>query len=523
MKKIIYYLGIIFLTIIIVLNIVFTARIEPSEHIVILYNKIIYLIGVIVLGTTIFLLSKYIDNFLNDDENKKSKKNIRKYLLIFVITLYAVLTILWVIFIRPRIGADQIHTANLAQTMYRGNLEEFFPNKTYSGLTLWEYVERYTQQIPLAFIYNVFFKIIHFDEVEILRIINVIGAMGIILGIYKIGSQISKKHKINKTLLIILIATFIAIPMLTTFVYGDIPALALCLWSVYFSMKYVETKKIKNMIFASIFTMIAYMMRMNSLIFIIATVMYLLFNIFKDIKAKIEKKDWKESVITFSMILMFLAVIFIPNKLITNYYINKYNFDKTKSYPTISWIYIAMSESSRANGWYNNEIGEYALYNPEKAKEEYQIKTKERLNYFVKNPGYMMEFYGKKLESMWSENTYSCIWYNLSGDAKLQKFEKPIEFYQKALILILTVCSLTVLIQKRKILSLEVLFLITIFIGGFSFHILWEAKSRYIIPYIVVLIPVAAVNIEKIKINIKRNKKNEKNIEDNKDIDNISI
>ena len=43
-------------------------------------------------------------------------------------------------------------------------------------------------------------------------------------------------------------------------------------------------------------------------------------------------------------------------------------------------------------------------------------------------------------------------------------------------------------------------FLITIFIGGFAFHILWEAKSRYIIPYIVVLIPVAAMNIHKFGI-----------------------
>ena len=521
MKKIIYYLGIIFLTIILVLNIVFTAKIEPSEHIVISYNNIIYLIGVIVLGTIIFFLSKYIDNYLND-ENLKSKKNIRKYLLILVIALYIIFTVIWVVFVRPGIGADQIHVANLAQTMNRGNLDEFFPNKTYSGLTLWEYVERYTQQIPLAFIYNIFFKIIHFDEVEILRVINVIGTIGIILGIYKIGNQISKKHKINKTLLLILIETFIAIPMLTTFVYGDIPALTLCLWSAYFTMKYVETKKIKNMIFTSILTMIAYMMRMNTLIFIIATILYLLFNILEDLKTKIQNNELKESFITIGLIIMYITIIILPTKLITNYYINKYNFDKTKSYPTISWVYISMSESVRANGWYNEEIGEYALFNPEKAKEEYQIKIKERLNYFANNPGYTLDFYIKKIASMWSENTYSGVWYNLTDQIEVQKLEKPIELYQKALILIITSCSLIVLIQNRKRISLEVLFLVTIFIGGFSFHILWEAKSRYIIPYIVALIPVASICIEKFKINIYQNKKKDIDKED-KDINNISI
>ena len=66
-----------------------------------------------------------------------------------------------------------------------------------------------------------------------------------------------------------------------------------------------------------------------------------------------------------------------------------------------------------------------------------------------------------------------------------------------------------VLIQNRKNLSLDIIFLITIFIGGFAFHILWEAKSRYIIPYIVVLIPVASISIKKFDIRLKKKFKKE--------------
>ena len=51
------------------------------------------------------------------------------------------------------------------------------------------------------------------------------------------------------------------------------------------------------------------------------------------------------------------------------------------------------------------------------------------------------------------------------------------------------------MLKNRKNLTIELIFLVTIFLGGFGFHILWEAKSRYIIPYIVVLIPVASVMI----------------------------
>ena len=38
---------------------------------------------------------------------------------------------------------------------------------------------------------------------------------------------------------------------------------------------------------------------------------------------------------------------------------------------------------------------------------------------------------------------------------------------------------------------MEKLYLAIIFLGGFTFHILWEAKSRYIIPYVIILFPLA--------------------------------
>lgn len=55
-------------------------------------------------------------------------------------------------------------------------------------------------------------------------------------------------------------------------------------------------------------------------------------------------------------------------------------------------------------------------------------------------------------------------------------------------------------INESKKNSLDkLILLLTIFIGGFLFHTIWEAKSRYIIPYIVVLIPIASIEINKIK------------------------
>ena len=58
------------------------------------------------------------------------------------------------------------------------------------------------------------------------------------------------------------------------------------------------------------------------------------------------------------------------------------------------------------------------------------------------------------------------------------------------------------MIKNRKDISNEILLLVTVFIGGFLFHTICEAKSRYIIPYIVVLIPIVSLTTENYLIKI---------------------
>lgn len=493
MKKIIYIFGILALAIVIILNLIFTAKLDNGEHITINYNRFIYIVGLIILGILIFMATKYINKYLYNDDSEKKQK-LRKILFIIALTIFILFNIVWVIVVRPGIVGDQIHACNLAQTFYNNNLEEFLPNLTYAGIPLRDYMQAYHQQISLAFVFSLFFRIIHFDGIGILRALNVIGNIAIVVALYKINKQLSKKYETNKVLLLVLILTFFSLSMLSTFIYGDIPSLALCLFAVYFMMKFSETKQIKYPIWASIFTMIAYMMRMNSLIFIIATVIYLLLNLFKEIT----KKPWKENLVNSLVIVMYIVIAIIPAGLVKNYYLDKYNMDKSKAYPNESYFLMAMEESWRGFGWYNEDIGEPALKKPEGKKQEYQERIKERLKYFAENPGDAFNFYTKKLASMWAENTYSAVRSNLTKENDpLENIYNPLEFYQKVLLIMTCTCSLIVLIQNRKDLSLEVIFLITIFLGGFAFHILWEAKSRYIIPYIVVLIPVAAIEIKK--------------------------
>ena len=295
-----------------------------------------------------------------------------------------------------------------------------------------------------------------------------------------------------------IIYTFISLFLLNTFIYGDIPSLALSMIAMYEAMKYKEENKPKHIIFSSLLMSIAYMFRMNSAIFVIAISIYLLLNLLYGIKEH-NIVTAKEVIVRLLLVVLFVVITLLPATIVKNYYINKYNLDKNKQYPMISYLLIGMEESPRCEGWYSESIGEYALKNPEKASIEYKEKIKERLEYFKENPKYTIKFYAKKIISMWCENTYGSIRDNMEGTDKIDmtKFIEPLTFYQKAMLIFMFTYIIFVLVQNRKNISLDVILLLLAFLGGFFFHIMWEAKSRYIIPYIVVLIPILSMKIEK--------------------------
>lgn len=179
------------------------------------------------------------------------------------------------------------------------------------------------------------------------------------------------------------------------------------------------------------------------------------------------------------------------------------------------------------HGWYDYPLALYAWDQNETAKETYTNMLKERIEYFKNNPNELIKFYMNKITSMWTENTYESLWNNEtfnSGneitDDELRKDEIQINsqniftLFQKAVIVNIFLFATIILIQNRKNLENEVILLVLVFIGGFLFHVIWEAKSRYVIPYIIVLIPILSIELKEINIKnilFKRNTLKEEN------------
>ena len=246
---------------------------------------------------------------------------------------------------------------------------------------------------------------------------------------------------------------------------------------------------------------------MNYIIFVIAMVIYIILNF--------KKENIFKQIIH---IIIFIAIILIPYKLVGAYVAEKLDLDKQATIPTSSYLYMSLYDGERGAGWYSQEAMKVAQTDVKNAKNYYPPILKERVKYLVTHPSEGFRFYKNKIVSMWTDNAFQCIFYNLpvhlDGMPKelydsainenefysnyfVEKGSKQIKIYMKGIVLLVFSLILVNLLKHKKELSNEAILMITIFLGGFFFHVLWEAKSRYVIPYFVVLIPIACISLNK--------------------------
>ncbi len=504
-KNVIYCIGFILIVLVMVLNIFFTATMRQNEVVYIHINPFLLFAIPIVMA----IVMRFIFSIV-----KKYSYKIRKKYIIFgvVIFIYVVIQVLYISANRTEPVADQKSAYDLAIAMTNGNERQCIENETaYEGvLSNKIYFERCQQQFTIAFIWNIVFRLLNSTNYIIIEYFNVFFNVITVISIFMICKLLSKKYKVNKYLGVFITLTFVSLALFVTFKYGDIAGLSLSLLGTYFIMKYIGEKKKKYLIFSILSIALSYMFRMNTLIFIIAIAIYLFLDL-------ISSKEKNKIYITKSaVIICFIIFTLMPAEIIKSYYLNKCGLDKRKSFPALGYVYMGMTEGGYSAGWYHYDIAYYGYHQYENCREIYRELLKDRLNYFKENPKYTFNFYLTKFCSMWTENTHSCVRQKikLNEEGKivydgpncgLKDYEVFEILYQKALMFIIFGCSIIVLIQNIKNLSNELLLLVIIFIGGFLFHFLWEAKSRYIMPYIIVLIPVASIMFN--KINFKRLKK----------------
>ena len=334
--------------------------------------------------------------------------------------------------------------------------------------------------------------------------------------LYKISNILFDDEDTNY-IVVILGALCFPLIFYVAFVYGLLPGMFLTLVAYYYFIKYTKEKHWYQLVISALSINLAILLIGNNLIHLLAifavAVIYFIRN-----------KDWK--VIAFILSCIFLMSA--SKSVITNYYEVKSQKGIAEGVPKITWIAMGMQEGEREAGWWNRfnyDIMPEEEYDTKRITEISKTSMKQRLNVFRDNPKYAFDFYQRKYENQFIEPTFQSLLVtapqrNFSNETTLEKirdfFVKQIyfnhthtvlEFIMKVfqVFVYLFTFVFAVVMYKRKN---EFFAIIPIaFIGGTLFNMIWEAKSRYIFPYFVFLIPLAAYGLVIVRNKIKEYKK----------------
>lgn len=307
-----------------------------------------------------------------------------------------------------------------------------------------------------------------------------------------IGGKIGMSHKSQ---LLIMVCGLLFIPLQTkvTFIYGDIPGLFFAVRAMKHATEIVVKKiTLKNAVLVIVFMAFAYVMKNNYLIFSIAVVIYLAAELLR-------QRRYKELFIPAAVIAAMLILNFVIKLSLGAVLDGTVSSGASK----FSWIAMGMQENAGTFNGYNDatyyEMGFDADLQSELAKNDIKV----RLYEFLSNPNQAIGFYTKKAMVQWSDPTYNAFEFS-SRNVYLDESASPLLWvisgpkciriaasFLKVFQLFMYIGSFVFAVkEKRRKTGTPGLLLITAFIGGCFFHLIWEAGSTYAMPYAVILIPV---------------------------------
>ncbi len=381
--------------------------------------------------------------------------------------------------------SDQQISFDAAKQFLNGKYDYWKPNG---------YAGKYPNQNGLILFFALIQKLFGMGNSFIVQIINLVASVVSVCYMAKLSDiAFGVKNKM-KTMLILLI--FAPMLLYVTFVYGTMLGLCLSIIGIYYQIKFIQKQKWYYAFISSVSIPVAVILKNNYLIVLVASVLiYIAYAICK-----------KKLINIFAAILL-VAVYVLSNFGVTSFIEKKTEFELSDGVPTIAWIAMGISENERGPGWwsgYNETVYLYADCDTETAHKQAIVDMINRINVMKEDLTYTASFFARKILSMWSEPSFQSLWIQFvkshpndfpewinslfAPDGSLNKiyihffdiFQTSVYFF-----------ALYYLIERFKKIELYQLLPAIIMIGGFLFHILWEAKGQYSVTYFFLIIPYA--------------------------------
>ena len=454
-------------------------------------NLLLNILGILLL--TVFLYGVY-------GLVRKAPAKGKKILLGFVMLWYLLGGIVLILFSKTVPSADALSVYSAASELAAGNTGVIHPTDSY--------LSYYPQQIGLTGYLELLIRLWNLLPIDqhayhFLKCINILWAEVILYFQYKSVQLLFKKDAAD---ILYLLLAWLHLPLLfyTSFVYGEIPSFALFSVGAWMLLKLLNAEApSKQCLLWAIGSALSFAgavaLRKNTLVLMIAVILVVLLEGLHKRKGKLLLLA-----ITYGL----LSCLTLP--LLQNIYEHRADNVLSSGVTATSYIAMGMQESSRGNGWYNGfnfntyqSTGMDTLATNELSRQA----ISERFTYFKEQPSYALSFYGGKFLSQWCDGSYA------SRQATLATFGGRNAFFQELYeggysVYFIEFCNilqnqiyLGVLLFAaftcKKKTSAQTqglplyLFMIAV-LGGLLFHMLWEANSRYILPYGLLLLPYAA-------------------------------
>lgn len=391
--------------------------------------------------------------------------------------------------------ADQYCVQRAAKALVDGDME-WVLQQDYFGI--------YRFQLGLAEIFSFFFRVMgNTEAIAVQQIQAIFGGITLYVG-FRIVWELSGQ-RLAELLYLLAEITFLPMYCYMLFVYGE--SLGVCsavcaIWCYLIVSRPGGKTWTKCMYWAAIGFLMTLAYVAKSVLLVVWIAMFIM-----QILLALKNKSWKGIIALCGV----LAVMLAGEELLCSMAERQIGQEYGSGAPYILWVAMGTQENDdpqRGPGtWngYNADTYVQAGYDGREAARIAKDDLKKQYAEWSANPGQAITFYKEKILLQWIEPTYGgfVMTGSLNGPKHWvnelyfgQANERALSFLNRyQAVLYLAILGYYLRILSGKVDGVKILPGI-IFLGGFFITIFWEAKSRYVYPYIVMILPCAACSIE---------------------------
>ena len=431
---------------------------------------------------------------------KKNPHTTKKILLFVTLGSYTVLGTFLILYVKSTPHTDSHFVYSIAKN---------FAENNFSDISRDSYLSIYPHQIGLVAFYEPLIRIWNLTKIPVdtyifLQFVNLALVLIFIVFLYKLVNILFENTYITCSCLVLTLCCF-PLYFYILRIYGDVTSitfLMIGLWAFTKLLTNTQTSqkaKCKLYLLNIICFILSVATRKNTIINLIALMLIIAL-------VSLHKKT--SGYIPLLLGYLFIALFTLP--LIQLLYETRANATLDEGTPAIAYIAMGMEDAPKASGWYNGF--NYNIYletdhNIEFIESYCKKKIGKKLDYFNSNKDAAIDFYFEKYASQWCDGTYA--FRELTSYSATERSAQINDFYsENGGKLLLFVCNQlqTILyfgffvfsvyngfFKKEKNVLLYSVVLMAF--GGFLFHFLWEANTRAIFSYIVLLLPVSGAGI----------------------------